>query len=310
MTDCRSPTWMVWELAGQPPTPEPEAVAGVCALCGEMAEKTIPAGKAIGPNFTDQYELPARGAGKVCGPCVWSLGGKPPATLRMWTVLARTDIRLPESHPKAPYRGPHLLLTARNDMRPVVEVLADPPDMPWLVSVADSGQKHHLPYAHINHGDGPWTVRMDAVDVTGTPATFRLLLGHVLRLRAAKFSAAEIEAVTPTRLTAETLPVWRAHAEPLTPWRTSPLLHLITFLPNKEHMDEYIDRYGAEPVSGAADRADVAAAGAARDAGRLGQAAAGDTAGLGGGAAGVEAGGVRAPFGDGPGGGGYSDRLF
>src|SRR5690606_41806309 len=32
---------------------------------------------------------------------------------------------------------------------------------------------------------------------------------------------------------------------PISPWRASSLMHLAVFLPNKEHLDEYLNRYPA-----------------------------------------------------------------
>lgn len=238
---------MVWELAGKP---ERASLAvqdkpGVCAMCGRHVDQSFATKDAIGGNFTDQYLLARPDSDRICYACVWVCSGKPPDTVRMWTVLARPDLLLPASHPKAPFGTSHLHLTARNDMRAVVQTLADPPDGPWLVSVAESGQKHHVPYARINHGGGRWTVRMDNIDITATPTEFRQVLRRVLLLRAAKFSAADIETVTPKMLTADTLPIWQEHAEPLTPYRGSALLHLACFLPNKEHLNEYLATYTA-----------------------------------------------------------------
>lgn len=237
---------MVWDLAGQPQRQSLtlQDVPGVCAMCGAEVEQSMATKDVLGGNFTDQYLLARPDSGRVCYACTWVCSGKPPDTVRMWTVLARPDTTLPPSHPKAPISSDHVHLTARNDMRAVVQTLADPPDGPWLVSVAESGQKHHVPYAQINHSRGRWRVRMDALDVSATPAEFRQVFRHVLRLREAKFSAAEIEAVAPKMLTAATLPVWREHGEPLTPWRGSALLHLACFLPNKEHMDDYLRDFG------------------------------------------------------------------
>jgi len=69
----------------------------------------------------------------------------------------------------------HLHFTSRADMRVVVDTLADPPEGEWVVSVAESGQKHSLPYAVVNRGRARWRVRMDALDVDA-PATHRAAL--------------------------------------------------------------------------------------------------------------------------------------
>jgi len=74
-------------------------------------------------------------------------------------------------------------------MRVVVDTLADPPEGEWVVSVAESGQKHSLPYAVVNRGRAQWRVRMDALDVDATPEDFRHAFAHVCALRARGFSA-------------------------------------------------------------------------------------------------------------------------
>jgi hypothetical protein len=243
---------MVWELAGKP-TPAAADLfgdnAGFCAMCGSWEQRTAVTAKAIGGNFTDQYLIARPDSDRICEGCVWICSGKPPATVRMWTVIARPDRPAPPSAGKCVLpTGGFLQYTSRADMRWTVATLADPPDGPWLVSVAESGQKHHVPYAQINHGAGRWTVRMDQADIVASPSEFRAVFTHVVALRAAGFTSGEIEQGAPSivRLsTGDGLAVWRRHGQPLEPFRRSPLLHLACFLPNKEHMDEYTRTYPA-----------------------------------------------------------------
>jgi hypothetical protein len=249
---------MVWELCGKPRPDRPalraaEPVEAVCAMCGTVATETIHVKHTIaGKSFTDQYLLAAPGSDRTCYGCAWACTGKGMDQVRMWTILARTDQPAGASNAKAAFASEHVQFTSRADMRQVAAALADPPEGPWLVSVAESGQKHTLPYTHVNSGGGAWTVRMDACDVTATPAQFRQVFSHALALRAAGFSAQQIETLTPAvaALTPDRLPTWRHHAAALAPWRSSPLLHLAVFLPNKEHMDDYLTTY---PAAGPAD---------------------------------------------------------
>lgn len=241
---------MVWELAGRPSRASirVEPVPAPCAMCGQHAGETAATKTAIGGNFTDQYLLARPDSPRICYACTWVCSGKPPDTIRMWTVAAAPGRGFGPSHPKSPGWGnSDLLLTARNDMREVVALLADPPDGPWLVSIAETGQKHHLPYARINHGQARWTIRMDAIDITATPAQFRHVLGNTVALRTAGFTAAEIEQLAPQvhKLTAGNLPIWRHHAQQLAPYKGSALLHLTNFVLNKEHLNEYATAYGA-----------------------------------------------------------------
>lgn len=246
-----SATAMAWELAGRPRRDSlaVSLLPGRCAVCGVTAEETVPARATVGcGTFTDQDRLADRSADATCYPCAWALAGRPPASLRNWTVACAPGAGLGKLNPKSAAvvasPRPGLLLTARDDMRAVARLLASPPDGPWCVAVAESGQKHSLPWTPVNHGARGWRVRMDALDVHGTPADFAAVLGHVAALRKAGFPASAIEAVDPGgRLTAQNLPAWREHAGPLSPWQRSPLLHLAAFIPNKEHLDEYCASY-------------------------------------------------------------------
>lgn len=246
---------MVWELAGRPRRASlpAEPIPATCAMCGRHVTESVHVKHTIAnKSFTDQYLLARPDSDRTCYACAWCCTGKGMDQIRMWTVVTRIDRVLPPSNPKAIFASDHVHFTSRADMRLVVETLADPPDGPWLVAVAESGQKHTIPYTKVNHGAGQWRVRMDALDVTATPEQFTHVFGHVLRLREAGFTPAEIEHLDPPigRLTAATLPVWQHHAAALAPWRGSPLIHLAAFLPNREHFDEYLTRYGADQPTG------------------------------------------------------------
>src|SRR5690606_40925114 len=92
----------------------------------------------------------------------------------------------------------------------------DPPEGEWVVSVAESGQKHSLPYAVVNRGRARWRVRMDALDVDATPEDFRHVFAHVCALRARGFSAEDIEhlrMLIGRITTGHDLAVWQHHAE-------------------------------------------------------------------------------------------------
>lgn len=259
MTGYATAPVMIWHLAGRPRRPSlpAEPTPGVCAMCGRHTDETIPAKHTVaGKSFTDQYLLARPDSTRTCYACSWVCTGKGMDQVRMWTVVAREDTTLPPSNPKAQYATDHLHCTSRADMRAVADTLADPPDGPWIVAIAESGQRHTLPYSVINRGAGRWRVRMDARDIDATPDEFTTVFSHVLALRAAGHSADEIEHLNPsfTRLkTTEDLQRWQYHATALAAWRSAPLLHLAVFLPNKEHMDEYRDRYPApEPGPGRA----------------------------------------------------------
>lgn len=240
-----APTRLVWTLAGQPDCiPTIAALlsesAATCAVCGEMSDRTADVNRALGANFTDRSMF--RGVGdRVCPACLWCCSGKPPATLRMWTIIAAPGV--PSSQPKAFLQDtPGLCLTSRADTTPVIDTLANPPDGDWLVSVAVSGQKHVLPYAAVNRGSGPWTVRMEATNVTGDPDTWRRVVQAAATLRAAGHRDADILAGSPTIAACKTpddLDWWAAHADTLRPYAGAPLLTLALWALTKGTTDDH-----------------------------------------------------------------------
>ena len=253
--DYRAPCRMIWDLAGRPDPTDGAGGEGMCALCGESGTLH---GK-LGPNFTDYRRLTYVNGTRLCAACSWALGGKPPRTLRMWTVVARLDRpaeQLELGDKAVPYvTGDHLLLTNRRDMRPVAGCLADPPvdGSPWLVAVAESGQKHCAPFATINHGAGQWTTSLDGADIASTPDEWRMLLARSAALRGhrdasgkpAGFSAQAVETGQPSvvALQGDALDVWRTHAPHLAAYVDTPLLHLAQLMITKETVDDYIRSY-------------------------------------------------------------------
>ncbi|KZS63114.1 hypothetical protein [Mycobacterium ostraviense] len=230
----RSACPLVYRLAGSPSLADAQAAlytvgGAVCAVCGEHADTTAMMDRIAGKNFTDQYWLADPKSDRICTACGWVLTGRPPRTLRMWTIVAAPGRDLPPSNPKAWLQGtPGLMLTSRGATRPVVDILTSPPiNDPWVVSVAISGQKHVLPFAEVNHGAGRWQVRMETTTVTSDPAEFAAVLSHARALRAAGHPADAVLALSPRPVkTRDELDTWISHADPLAPYRGSPLLEL------------------------------------------------------------------------------------
>lgn len=231
-------TAMVWSAAGSPDPPEALKVVdhpGLCAVCGEHADRTGPVKTALGKNFSDPYLLGRADSDRVCVACAWCCSGKPPATLRMWSLVVRPDA--PPSAEKAWLQVPGLCLTSRGDPRPVSSTLLNPPAGEWLVTVAISGQKHVVPFAHPNMGAGPWTVRMENTDVTSTPAEFATVIEAAAALRSAGHSTQAVLDLNPSMPTMRTIADvdhWRTWATVLAPYRRSPLLDLALWALTKE----------------------------------------------------------------------------
>lgn len=92
-----------------------------CYLCGKEITEGFPRKKVIKPTFTDGPLARAPRSQTVCPECTFCLSNKP---LRMYSVLATQD---------------KLIHPIRREWR---DALLDPPDPPFVLALATSGQKH------------------------------------------------------------------------------------------------------------------------------------------------------------------------
>lgn len=200
---------------------------GVCAICGHHEQVTADFDHALGKNFTDR-SLCVAPTSRVCTACLWCCSGKPPATLRMWTIVAGEPDAPCRTHEKAWLQNtPGLSLLNRANPAPLVELLASPPDGDWVASVAISGQKHVAPYTPLNHGDGPWTIRMEDTQVSATPEQWRHVHATALELRRMGVPAEGVREGRPDYVrTRADLLRWRDLDAQLADWHRSPLLDL------------------------------------------------------------------------------------
>lgn len=226
-------TRLVHQLAG---APEPTGAAakllkpqaGNCAVCGEHEEITADVNRALGANFTDRSLFRGPRTNRVCKSCLWCCSGRPPATLRMWSIIAAPGEDHGPSHEKAWLQNtPGLLLTNRANPGPIAHILGSPPRGEWVTTVAVSGQKHVLPYGEVNYGTGPWRVRFEDATVTSRPQEWIFVHGHALALRRMGVPADDVMTGTPRYLkTHEELQTWEEHNSALIPYHGAPLLGL------------------------------------------------------------------------------------
>ena len=112
------------------------AASGRCWVCAaEMARGALVT-KWQGASFTGQNRVRSPASTHVCEPCVWAMAGKPPDTLRMTSHLwAEAE----------PY------LTPNKGGKPVMRAfLRAPHTGAWFAAIADTGQKHIVPWTPIN----------------------------------------------------------------------------------------------------------------------------------------------------------------
>lgn len=235
-----TPALMLWLDAGKPSPAKPVAASDApCYLCGEPSPTGtgVRVRDALGPGFTDHDQARCPSSSHVCVPCIYILGGKPPDTFRLWSVVYREDRLATPSNLKASYQhGSHTHCTSKSDVSEIVDILLAPPSGQWLCAVADSGQIHILPWSIVNDGSEVWTVRFERLAITSTPAEFAGVLYDVCTLLAAGYIRDDIETLRPhpSKLVKYGIAIWRAHASPLEKWRRSGLLALAIALTRKD----------------------------------------------------------------------------
>lgn len=233
-------TLLVWDAAGRPDVPPPNGrlltpTEASCALCGELQPVTADVDKAMGTNFSDRGHIRDRGSNRICTGCLWCVSGRPPASLRMWSIIVAPG--MPPSNPKAWLQTPGVHLFNRSAPGPLALLLAAPPVGEWLATVAVSAQKHVLPYASTNHGPGRWRIRVEDHHVSATPAEWRLVHATARALRSLGVPADAVMDGQPRYITTpHQLATWRALNDQLRPWLGSPLLNLALWTITKETM--------------------------------------------------------------------------
>jgi len=239
---------MAWDAAGGPSHPKAIAADAGCVVCGVTHHRHLRARDALGKNF-DILTAARPDLSTVCEPCAWALAGKPPQTLRMWSILTTAATILPTGAPSAPYPSDgRLHLCNRKDQSAIIAALTDPPDDVWAVTIAVSGQKHLLPYTPVNApGAALVLARIEGCVVDATPTEYGALIGACAALRLAGHNPDSIHAVTPTvpALTRDGLTAWRRWSPTVAPHANSPLLQLALHMTTKETIRDLADRYAA-----------------------------------------------------------------
>lgn len=241
-----TPARLLYKAAGYPKSPKSTVNTNTaCWLCGlpcnEIGVSVI---KAVGESFTDYANVAVPESKYVCVPCVWVLSGRPPDTFRLYSVIWRTDRPLAASHPKATRVVPGAQLTAKNDLIEIRTILLDPPTdgSPWFCAIADSGQKHIVPFTSLNHGADQWIVRLEDDNIHGSPAKFGGIVHHCSVLYAAGFNRKEIleGRPAPRKLAKLGSDIWRQYGQSLDSKRGGGLLDLAVFLLRKKGIEDVI----------------------------------------------------------------------
>lgn len=229
-------TALLWSAAGSPDPRKPRhAAEGLCYWCGiEIAYEACRTRDVCGSSFTDHDVVSVPSSPWVCLACTWTMTGRPPDTLRLWSLVYRENRAAAPSHDKAPDLGRWIHAQNKADPSAFDAILRTPPEGRWVCSIADSGQIHVAPFAIVNRGKGRWCVRFERSDVRGTGLSYRRVADSMQTLYDAGFSKADIAAAPgPSKLYRCGLDLWRHHDEILRPFRGGALFELALFLRRK-----------------------------------------------------------------------------
>ena len=189
-------------------------LSGRCWLCGCETETGHPKKKIIKPTFTDHDLAAIPWSDVVCEHCAWALSYR---ELRNYSILATGD---------------GLYHPTRAQIR---EAILNPPDPPFLLCVAESGQRWLHFKANVNLTNKGFGVRMDNFDVIVSPELFKRALDPVEKLYQT-FTKAEIESgnYQSHRIREFGLDRWEQLEKVVGPTRKSSLFQLVLFVAQRE----------------------------------------------------------------------------
>jgi hypothetical protein len=132
----RSASQVLHAIMGSPAAPGAGDVASFhCWVCGSTATRGQQRWKWSGANFTGQNKARCPPSDYVCESCIVVMAGKPPNTERMYSHFVE---------------GESWLRVNKGQKPAMREFLRREKRAPWFASIADSGQKHIVPWSPVN----------------------------------------------------------------------------------------------------------------------------------------------------------------
>ncbi len=225
------PTKFIYEAAMKTPdilspmdkkihyNPAPEgSLKGKCWLCGCQTDKGHLKHKIILPTFTDSDLAKATWSNIVCEHCAHVLSYR---ELRNYSIYADLNGL---KHP------------SRLQIR---DMLLNPPEPPFLLCAAESGQRHLSFKAVVNQSKTKFAVRMDNFNVIVEPNRFRQLL-EPIELLYKVFTKDEIGSgdYKSHKIKEFGLERWEKTENQIKPIRKSSLFQLALFVARREEENE------------------------------------------------------------------------
>lgn len=242
-------TQLVWKSAGFPkPRRISEDVGATrCAICGGWDEYCLPLDTACPKSsFSGHQDMKWMESEAVCRACTWSMEGRPPNTLRMWSILYREDCEAAPSNSSAPNCGPWVHLENKGNLDAVGHVLLNPPWKPWCLSIADSGKIHILPYTPTNTGEDRkcWIIRIERENVHGSINEFGKIMHSISVLVGSGFAKKYILSRDPPpgELVKRGINIWKDNIDELPVFGNTSIERIALMIIRKDNADEWRKR--------------------------------------------------------------------
>lgn len=185
-----TPAGILYDMAGRPLQDGCGEASGLCWMCATPTTHGMPVPKFISSSFVDQNKCLAPGSEYVCSACVWACRwSQPPdmpadptknrggSCLRQWTHL---------------YEGGTYSRFNKGNKPAILAWLRAPKRSPWFAAIADSGQKHVLPWTPLNHGTTRGAIRFETATLRLPDATGWLLVDDMVDALSAGLTKDEI----------------------------------------------------------------------------------------------------------------------
>mgnify|MGYP000928194706 CR=1 FL=1 len=204
----------VIDYADPPLEPVPDHTCWLCG--GEIADgRGMPTKKAIKPTFTDHPYARGHGSSSVCAGCAFCLSAR---TLRNYSILA-TGAGLLQHPSRAEWR----------------EILCNPPEPPFVMCLAVSGQKHLSFKAPVNLDRDHYALLLEEREIFASPDRVKQVISTVEALYS-YFTKDEIATgrYSQHRIRECGIARWERLEAGVAEWRGRPLFDLALFVAQKK----------------------------------------------------------------------------
>lgn len=172
-----TPTQIVHELCGSPMVEDCAEASGICYVCGGQATRGRTVSDWMSGSYTDQNRVAAPTATHTCEACCFIMSrtspvpGRPAKDGKQFGGNFRNYCHLWELDWEAPVFGDDgtklpCYANASKGQKPLIRAFIERRHIgPWFAAIADSGQKHVLPYVPMNAPGTGGVVLFDEVQV-------------------------------------------------------------------------------------------------------------------------------------------------